>query len=358
MREQEMVSGLLTLAAMNPRTEVATEPGHRRTRRSAGWRSDWWSRSLVVLAQLLVAASIAAAQNGAGQRPHATFRSTVDLVTLHVSVIDDSGRYLSDLEQPEFMVFEDGRPQELRVFERGGYPVAVMLFLDISSSMSQVFPRAQEAAIQFLQRLAPQDVASVVAFGNRVEILQTFTADQQALERAVRRARARGATRLFNALYVGLTGLSKARWEDGAISRRRVAVLLTDGHDTASLVSFDQVLDVAKRSDIAVYAVRISGALTPGDSARESEYVLRQLTRQTGGRAFLSSSEGKDLRSVYENIRAELSRHYALGYVSNDARRDGRFRYISVQLSRPGARARTRVGYFAPLARFAPRYRE
>jgi Ca-activated chloride channel family protein len=322
---------------------------------SREWASHRRTLSLAVLGALLIAVRIAAAQSGAGQQPPATFRSSVDLVTLHVSVLDDSGRYLTDLEQPEFEVFEDGRPQELRVFEPGGYPLAVTLFLDISSSMSHVFPKAQEAAIEFLQRLAPQDVASIVAFGDRVNILQTFTADQQALERAARQARARGATRLFNALYVGLKELSTSTTDDRSVPHGRLAVLLTDG-DTASLVSFDDVLDVAKRSDVVVYAIRISGKLSLRDAARESEFVLRQLTRQTGGRAFLSQ-DGEGLQSVYDDIRTELSRQYALGYVSNDGRRDGRFRYLSVQLSRSGARARTRVGYFAPLAPFSPRQR-
>ena len=351
------VSALLTAMNMDARADVVTKSCHRRNHITGGWVSDWRSPSFAVLGLLLVGSGIAAAQDDFRQQSLTTFRSTVDLVTLHVSVTDDSGRYLSDLEELEFKVFEDGRSQELRVFEPGGYPLAVTLFLDISSSMSYVFPEAQEAAVKFLKRLAPQDVASVVAFGDRVNILQTFTADQQALEGAVRQAKARGATRLFNALYVGLKELSKSTTGDRSTPRRRVAVLLTDGHDTASLVSFDHVLDVAKRSHIVVYAIRIGGKLSPRDTARESEFVLRQLTKQTGGRAFLSLDDGKDLRSVYDDIRAELSRQYALGYVSNDARRDGRFRHLSVQVMRPRARARTRLGYFAPLAFVGPRLR-
>jgi Ca-activated chloride channel family protein len=309
-------------------------------------------RPSLALGLLLVIAPAAAPQDGAWTRTQAAFRSAVDLVTLHVTVTDDRGHYVADLAEPEFEVLEDGRPQELRLFEPGGFPLAVTLFLDVSSSMHSVFGEAQEAAIEFLKQLRPEDVVSVVAFGDRVEILQPFTADRPALERAVRQATALGATRLYNALYIGLTELRKSTAYDAdpRIPRRRVAILLTDGHDTASLVSFERLLDYAKRGDIAIYAIRLMGFTSPEDDDLEPEFILNQLTRQTGGRAFLSVRDGKALRPVYDDIRTELARQYALGYVSNDARRDGGFRHLSVRVTRPHARARTRLGYFAPLA--------
>src|SRR5688572_13080911 len=143
------------------------------------------------------------AQHNSRWRPDATFRSAVDLVMLHVTVTDRKGGYLPDLEAQELRILEDGRLQELRVFEPGGLPLSVMLFLDISSSMSYVFPRVQRAAIEFLEQLPPQDEASVVGFGDSVHILQPFTLDRQAVTGAVRQARPRGSTRLYNALYIG-----------------------------------------------------------------------------------------------------------------------------------------------------------
>jgi Ca-activated chloride channel family protein len=277
------------------------------------------------------------------------FRSSIDLVMLHVSVTDPAGQYLADLEPSELTVFENGRAQELRLFERGGLPLSVMLLLDVSSSMYSVFPKVQEAARQFLEGLAPQDEASVVAFADGVQILQPFTSDQQALATAIGRARPRGNTRLFTALYIALKELNRPRPADQSTPRRRVAVLLTDGYDTASLLRFEDVIDLAGRSDIAIYAIRLVGPAPMKDDTGEPEYVLGQLTRQTGGRAFRSVAS-KDLGPVYENIRMELAHQYALGYVSNDVRRDGRFRRLSVQVSRPEARARSRFGYFAPLA--------
>ena len=284
----------------------------------------------------------------AAQGPQPAFRSTVDLVMLHVSVTDRSGRYLPDLAQSEFTVLEDGRPQQLRMFERGGLPLQVMLFLDVSSSMRFVFPKVQDAAIEFLTQLGPRDVASVVGFADNVQILQSFTGDHHALVKAVRQAKPRGKTTLFNALYVGLNELNRPGGDAQTIPRRRVAVLLTDGDDTASLVRFEDLMDFARRTNIAIYAIRLIGRAPAPNDTGESQYILNQLTRQTRGRAFLSVAD-KDLGPVYEDIRMELARQYALGYVSNDMRRNGKFRYLSVQVSRPGVRARSRFGYFAPL---------
>jgi Ca-activated chloride channel family protein len=297
---------------------------------------------------------LSAAQDPKAQGPQPTFRSAVDLVMLHVSVTNGSGGYLQDVERSEFQVLEDGRPQQLRLFERGGLPLAVMLFLDVSSSMSHVFPKVQHAAIQFLEQLTPRDVASVVTFANRVQILQPFTADRQALVSAVEHVTPHGGTRLFNALYVGLKELNRPLRADQTAPRRRVAVVLTDGYDTASLVGIDDVMDFAKRTDIAIYAIRLIGSASSDDV--ESQSALNRLTRETGGRAFLSVSE-HSVGRVYQDIRTELARQYALGYVSDDLRKDGRFRRLSVRVMRPGARARTRFGYFAPLARLDPRRR-
>jgi Ca-activated chloride channel homolog len=275
---------------------------------------------------------------------------------LHVTVTDPAGRYLPDLEAREFRVLEDGKPQELRVFEPGGLPLSVMLFLDVSSSMSYVFPQVQQAAIGFLEQLESQDAAAIVAFGDGLQILQPFTTNREALAGAVERARPRGSTQLYNALYVGLKELSRPLPDQRTMPRRRVAVLLTDGNDTASVVRFEDVLDFAKRSDIAIYAIRL-GARTAMPDTGEAQFVLNQLTRQTGGRAFLSLA-GRDLRRVYDDIRTELAQQYAIGYVSNDVRRDGRFRYLAVQVIRARAWTRTRLGYFAPLAPASRRGRD
>lgn len=234
-------------------------------------RAQHWPWVLIVgVLLMLVCDGGMRAQHNARRSPDPNFRSAVDLVMLHVTVTDRKGGYLPDLAAQELRILENGRPQALSVFEPGGLPLSVMLFVDISSSMSYVFPRVQRAAIEFLDQLPPHDEVSVVGFGDSVQILQPFTLDRQALTGAVRQARPRGSTRLYNALYVGLKELAEPRSDDRTFPRRRGAVLLTDKLDTASLVRFEDVLDFATRSGIAIYAIRLLFMASPGERTRRA----------------------------------------------------------------------------------------
>jgi hypothetical protein len=122
---------------------VATDRSRARRRRPSTECAVRWRALVAGLGLLLIGANDAPAQDNAGSQSPPTFRSTVDLVTLHVTVTDDAGRYVAGLDAQQFQVLEDGRPQELRVFEPGGFPLAVTLFLDVSSSMYAVFPAVQ-----------------------------------------------------------------------------------------------------------------------------------------------------------------------------------------------------------------------
>ena len=132
--------------------------------------------------------------------------------------------------------------------------------------------------------------------------------------------------------------------------RRQAIVVLSDGEDTSSLVDFDEVLELAKRSETSIYSI---GLRAPHRRSRggfqEADFVLRQLSNETGGRAFFPQSIG-DLTTIYERIADELSSQYTLGYTSNNPRRDGMWRRIIVRVDRPDAAARTKQGYYAPRA--------
>jgi VWFA-related protein len=210
---------------------------------------------------------------------------------------------------------------------------------------------AQEAAVGFSRRLRPIDRAAVVAFSREVEILQGFTGDQVAVEQAIRATRAAGSTSLYNAIYVSLRELRKNRVSSEREVRRQAIVVFTDGEDTSSLVAYDEVLDLARRSETAIYTI---GLLSPEDQAdklpAEAAFVLRQLAQETGGRAFFPSRI-EELAGVYSQIADELATQYVLGYVSTNSKRDGAWRRIAVRVDREGATARTRLGYFGPSAR-------
>jgi len=276
------------------------------------------------------------------------FRAGIDLVSLSVTVTDQQGQYVRGLEAGDFEVFEDGVRQSVSFFSRSNLPLALSLLLDTSASMEGRLEIAQEAAVGFARRLRPEDLAQLVDFDSRVEVVQPFTAEPGDLERAIRRTTFGGSTSLYNALYIALKEMRKVPVRDAADIRRQAIVLLSDGEDTSSLVSFDQVLDTAKRSETVVYAI---GLRTPGEPVtpgfREAEFVLREVTTQTGGRAFFTTKV-EELAGIYDQISDELSSQYLLGYTSANSRRDGAWRRVVVRVSRSGVAARTKQGYYGP----------
>lgn len=279
-----------------------------------------------------------------------SFRAAVDLVSLNITVMNGKGQYITDVNAEEFQVFEDGVYQDLTLFNRTDLPIALSLLLDTSSSMEDRLGTAQEAAVGFANQLRPQDLAEVVDFDSRVEVLQTYTSDREELERAIRRTIAGGSTSLYNAVYIALKGFQKVRSTPTQADeiRRQAIVLLSDGEDTSSLVSFDEVLDLAKRSETAIYCIGLQSRDSSSNRGfREATFALRQLASQTGGRVFFID-DIDELAGVYGQISDELSSQYTVGYVSKNPRRDGSWRRIIVQVDRPKLAVRTKQGYYAP----------
>lgn len=279
------------------------------------------------------------------------FRAGVEIVSLNVTVSNPQGRYITDIGQDEFTVFEDGAKQELSYFNRTNLPIALSLLIDSSASMEQRMENAQEAAIGFAKRIRPQDLAQVVDFDSRVEIKQGFTNKIDALEAAIRSTSSGGSTALHNAVYISLKELAKVKAKNPDEIRRQAIVLLSDGEDTSSLVSFEEVLELAKRSETAIFTIGLQPRETSAlRGFREAEFVLRQLAQETGGRAFFAK-QIEELKDVYAQIADELSSQYSMGYAPKNPRRDGAFRRIVVQVTRSNSVARTKRGYYGPVAR-------
>ena len=287
----------------------------------------------------------------ATQQPSSqVFRGGVELVSLNVTVTDGT-KYVTDLNQEDFEVFEDGALQTITLFNREQQPIALAVLLDTSASMDERLPTAQEAAIGFARRLKPNDAMEVIDFNSQLHILQTFTADQGALEKAIRSTTANGSTALYNAVYISLKELKKVRAASADEIRRQAIVVLSDGDDTSSLVEYDEVLDLAKRSETAIYAI----GLRP----------------QSIGRRRFPGSRVRPAPAVAGNRRTRvLSDHRdgAPGDLPADFRRAGRASTrwptprrtpcatahgaaIIVRLKRPGVVARTRQGYYGPSGR-------
>ena len=293
----------------------------------------------------LAALWIAAASTLLSQQ---VFRGGVEVVSLSITVTDKDGRYIAGLDKANFQVYEDGTLQEIVYFSKEHQPISLTLLMDTSTSMEQKLPIAQQAAIGFAKQLKPTDVAAVVEFDSRPEIIQTFTSDKSLLEAAIRKTAAGGSTSLYNAIYIGLSELRRQRFEDGERIRRQALIVLSDGEDTTSLLSYEEVLEMAKRSETAVYAI----GLRSRDDAnakgfREAEFVLRSLAQQTGGREFFVD-DVRELPAIYQRVADELANQYSIGYMSKNSRRDGAYRRIVVRVDQPGTITRTKQGYYGP----------
>jgi Ca-activated chloride channel homolog len=290
---------------------------------------------------------------GQASQPQTPFRAGVDLVSLNVTVTDGSGKYITDLTAADFNVFEDGVKQDVTFFTRTNLPIALAVLMDTSASMDTKLPTAQEAAIGFAKRLRSQDVAEVIDFDSRVVVLQSFTNNAAELEQAIRKTSAGGSTSLYNAVYIALKDLKKVVAKNTEDIRRQAIVVLSDGEDTSSLLPFEEVLDLAKRSETAIYAIGLRVPEGPGSGTKgfkEAEFVMRQFSQETGGRSFFPS-QLSELAPIYTQISEELSSQYTVGYTSKNPKRDGSWRRVVVRTARPSTIARTKLGYFAPTLR-------
>ena len=280
-------------------------------------------------------------------RQSQVFRAAVDIVSLNVTVVDGDTHYVTDLDQQDFTVFEDGVKQDLTFFNRRQQQIAMSMLLDSSASMEDKLQTLQVAAVNFVKRMKAADLAQIIDFDSSVQIRQGFTSNQGELESAILQTASGGSTSLHNAIYISLKELRKVRVQSEEDVRRQALIVFSDGEDTSSLVSFDEVLDLAKRSETAIYTIALRGGDTQTRGFREAEFVMRQLAQETGGRAFFPSKI-EDLNGVYNSVADELASQYTLAYTSRNTKRDGAWRRLVVQVAKPNATPRTKKGYYAP----------
>lgn len=297
----------------------------------------------------LVLAAVALAALAPAVPAQQIFRSGTDLVLLTVTADNGSGVARTGLTQDQFQVFEDGTLQTISLFARDPQPISLSILIDSSSSMEEKIGVAREGATGFVRRLGPNDEAQIIGFNKDTEILQPFTRDLSQLEAAVARTRPGGSTSLYTAIYIALDEQKRAaRARPPTEIRRQAIVVLSDGEDTASRLDYEDLIEVAKRSDVVIYAIALRDRRGPAArNFNESEYVLRTLSRSTGGRIF-SVDEVRQLPDIYNEIADELANQYTVGYISTNTAHDGAWRQVSVRVAQPGVVARTRAGYYAP----------
>jgi VWFA-related protein len=259
----------------------------------------------------------------------------VDLVELHATVVDRQGRPLEDLRPDEIEVLEDGRPQRLRRLERvRDVPIHAAVLLDTSDSMADRLDENVRAALLFFEQvLTERDRAALITFADRPRLAVRFSGRLDRLAGGVADLSAQGQTALYDSLAFALHYFS-------GLGGKRALVLLSDGADTASRTSFDEVLEFARRTGVAIYPVGLGLPSRPIEPRLE----LDRLARETGGRVYFLERTAR-LASTYEEIESELRAQWLLAYQSDAAGGTG-YRRIEVEVRRPGALARTAAGYY------------
>ena len=279
-------------------------------------------------------------------------KSDVELVALHVTVADQHGNFVPNLNSGNFRVFENKIEQKISLFSRDDVPVTMGLIIDNSASMREKREQVNTAAMTFVRTSNPQDEAFVVNFNDEyyLDTDGDFTSDEKNLEEALSRIDSRGSTAFYDALVGSLEHLKKAHRD------KRVLLVVTDGVDNSSRESFEDTVKVAEQSNAAIYAI---GVFSEDDrehakaDVRKAKRDLKTLADATGGQAYFPDTLA-DVAPICQQVAHEIRNQYTLGYYPTDASKDGTFRVLKVDVIPPSGyeklSVRTRIGYYAPKA--------
>ena len=281
----------------------------------------------------------------AAQTP--TFKTTTKVVSLFATVFDANGRLVPDLQQEDFEVFDNEKPQSLVLFDNKIQPISVVVLLDTSLSMTGSIKLLQQAAEQFVMRLLPDDNAKVGAFNDKIEVSHEFTNKRDALISAVKDLDFGNATRLWDALAVGLDELK-------GLEGRRVILVFTDGDDAGSKIGVGHIIDRARAEEVMIYAVGLESRYFDGvrNVRTRPDRGLKRLADETGG-GFFELEEGTELASTFTKVAQELHSQYVLAFEPQLL--DGKVHKLAVRMKKTGLIARARKSYLADREAGAPR---
>jgi Ca-activated chloride channel homolog len=286
--------------------------------------------------------------------------STTGLVHLVATVMDHHRNFITDLDQADFKVLEDGTPQDIRYFGREtDLPLRIGILLDTSNSIRPRLDFEKDAALDFLQHVLRRnkDQAFVMTFDNEPEVIQDYTGDLALLTDAIRKQRAGGGTALNDAIYRAAEKLTNPPIPKGANPEiRRVLVVISDGNDNLSDHALSESVEAAIRAEAVIYCISTNTdwLAIEGDKPHKmhvegGDKVLEQFAEQSGGRVFYPYKVD-DLAQSFVDIGEELRSQYFIAYSPNNPQATGQYRKIEVDLAQKGLTVRTRKGYYATAA--------
>jgi Mg-chelatase subunit ChlD len=328
----------------------------------------------VVVGFLCIAVSVFGKQAEPSAPP---IRVQVNEVIVPVTVTDDKGRFISNLEQKDFQILEQGKPQTMEFFSRErNQPVVVGFLVDLSNSSRAQWKNFQGAATDLVLTLLPgkeKYSGYLIGYGNQAELMVNTTTDPDALVSKIRDLKPGGGAALYDAIYMACTRRALVQGEP--VEPRRVLIVIGDGNDNASKKSLEEVLEIAQRNLVTIYGVSTTsyGFSSEGDAnlvrlAEETggrvEYPLQNVYKDVQGFPSTPSDEGNFAfkvgtggfaaalsNSIFHsiaNLAGEITTQYILRYIPDAAVNPGKlFREINVKVSLPEVKVRARKGYYA-----------
>ena len=235
---------------------------------------------------------------------------------------------VTGLQQDNFRIWEDKVEQKVEYFSSEDTPMSIGLIFDATGSMADKISTARDAATSFLSVGNPDDEYFLVTFSQRATLVEPFTTDISGLQNHMLFTPAKGLTPLFDAVYLGLETMKRAK------NKRKALLLITDGEDNHSRYSFADIKEFVKEQDVEIFVIGIvnpSGELAPGQSGRAT---IEDLAQISDGEAFFPESVDQ-LEDICNKIGLELRNQYVLGYRSTNTAKDGRWRKVRLKINPP-----------------------
>ena len=281
----------------------------------------------------------------------------VNMVNVPVTVRRPEGGFIKGLKKDAFRIYEDGAPQEITLFTQERLPTRIAIVLDISGSVQTAWGSIRHATKRFLEYLDPEDRFSLYTFNTQTRLKMDWGISRDRVDAVLGSIYCKDNTKLWDTIWAVSSNAFKG------IEEKKAMIIMSDGLDNRSMVSYEEALEAAIRSEAAVYIVSKTEAVRqlylyaksvnnlyaniPPETFMSADLMLRKLARDTGGRVLYPNSFGQ-LDDIYEEVDEELRNQYTIGYVSNNPINDGSYRQIEVRVNVPEASVSARPGYYAP----------
>ncbi len=295
----------------------------------------------------MTAAALAGQKPDAAQKPDegdAVFSSETRLVPLNVTVTDKSGHLVTNLPQSAFTVFENGAPQQIKLFKREDVPVSLGLIIDNSGSMREKRQAVESSALAMVKDSNRQDEVFVVNFNDEAYLDSDFSSDIAVMEQGLTKIDSRGGTAMRDAIRMSIDHLRQKAKRD-----KKVVLVVTDGNDNASTLSLDSLVRLAQQDDVVIYVIGLLSEEDKGE-ARKAQRAIKLLVESTGGQAFYPK-DVTEVEKIAHEVAHDIRNQYTIAYTPSNAALDGTFRQIKLVIKAPGNPVgRTRSGYYAKAA--------